>query len=79
MQMSTFDEVISRMSFDPLPEGWTPLSAAFVVKCLDEDGNAGWSFRTSADMNDEELLGALIIRTEILKQNIVSAYEIEDE
>lgn len=53
------------LRFDPLPAGWTPLAGALLVKCLDEDGEATRAFRTTADMNDEELLGALTVRTEL--------------
>jgi len=49
-----------------------------LVKCLDEEGDIAWSFRTSEQMNLEELLGALQVQTETLKRKLVRAWEDED-
>jgi hypothetical protein len=58
-----------------LPEGWTPLEAIVLVKCLDDEGHSSWAFRTTPNLNDEELLGALIVRTDLLRKEVVEAYE----
>ena len=44
------------------------------MKCLDEDGDVTWAFRTTKDMNDEELLGALTVRTDLLRRSLVDSY-----
>ena len=62
----------------PLDEGWTPLASFSLVKCLDGDGDVVWAFRTSEQFNLEELLGALVIQTELLKQKMLRAWD-EDE
>lgn len=50
------------------------MAGTLVVKCLDEDGGVTWAFRTTEDMNDEELLGALTVRTDLLRRSIVDSY-----
>jgi hypothetical protein len=66
------------LKFELLPAGWTPLAAAILVKCLDENGTASWAFRTTDDMNDEELLGALTVRTDLLRRGLVESYAETD-
>jgi hypothetical protein len=58
-----------------LPQSWTPVAAIVLVKCLDEDGEPTWAFRTSDGLNDEELLGALTVRLELLKQHLLELFE----
>ena len=62
----------------PLPEGWTPLASFVLVKCLDEDGDVAWSFRTSEPFNLEELLGALVVQAETLKRKLARQWEEGD-
>ena len=62
----------------PLPEGWTPLEGIVLVKCLDADGEPSWAFRTTSGLNDEELLGALTIRLELLKEETLDMYRNSD-
>lgn len=50
------------------------MAGTLVVKCLDEDGDVTWAFRTTKDMNDEELLGALTVRTDLLRRSLVDSY-----
>jgi hypothetical protein len=56
------EEVLAGHSIHPLPEGWTPLEAFVLVKCMDEGGDSAWSFRTTNPLNLEELLGALTVQ-----------------
>ena len=64
------------MGIHPLGEGEVPVSAFMVVKVLDEDGSPGWSFRTTEPMNNEEVLGALVIQVELLKRTLLADWEI---
>jgi hypothetical protein len=57
-----------------LPQSWTPVAAIVLVKCLDEDGEATWAFRTSDGLNDEELLGALTVRLELQKKYLLGLF-----
>ena len=45
------------------------------MKCLDEEGHSSWAFRTTPNLNDEELLGALTVRTDLLRKELLEAYE----
>jgi hypothetical protein len=72
-------EALPGLSVHSLPDGWTPLSAIVLVKCLDEDGHSSWAFRTTDGLNDEELLGALTIRTDLLRQELSAAFSTEDD
>ncbi len=63
----------------PLPQGWTPISAIVLVKCLDEDGEPTWAFRTTDGLNDEELLGTLTVRTDLLRRELVDSYYDGDD
>ncbi len=72
------ERVLAGFGLHPLDEGWTPLQAFVLIKCLNEDGEAVWSFRTSEQMNLEELLGALMVQTDTLKRKLVRVWEDED-
>lgn len=63
----------------PLPPGWTPLEGIVLVKCLDDEGASSWAFRTTPGVNDEELLGALTVRTELCRKETVAAYEDDED
>jgi hypothetical protein len=41
---------------------------------LDEEGEQSWVFPTTEGLNDEELLGALTVRTELLRHELVDSY-----
>ncbi|MDP9396166.1 MAG: hypothetical protein M3Q27_18675 [Actinomycetota bacterium] len=63
----------------PLPEGWTPVAAIFLIKCLDKDGEPTWAFRMTDGLSEEELLGALTIRMELLKTDLLEQYNRSDD
>ena len=64
-------DVLRRVAITALPEGWTPLEALCMVKCLDGDGNPKWAMRLSEGINEEELLGAMVIHTALLKRDML--------
>jgi hypothetical protein len=70
--------VLRGMEVHALPEGWTPVEALCVVKCLDAEGHVQWSYRTTHRLNREELLGALVVHTEVLRHELVSEW-LHDE
>jgi len=72
-------EVLGGLRILPLPEGWTPVDTVSMVKCLDEDGQVMWSVRSTPGMSMEEVLGALISRTDLLRKAILADYEPEDD
>ena len=69
------EHVLPGMGLHPLPEGWTPVEALVLIKCLDEDGDPTWSYRTTAAPNREELLGALIVHTDLLRKELLDDWE----
>lgn len=72
-------DALPGISIYPLPDRWTPLSAIVLVKCLDEDGDPTWALRRTSGLSDEELLGALVIRTELLRRYLLDLYGGEDD
>jgi hypothetical protein len=71
------EDVLGGLEIHPLPPNWSPLEGIVLVKCLDEEGGPSWAFRTTAGINDEELLGALTVRIEILKRELLMDYSAE--
>lgn len=63
----------------PLLEGHTPLDAVLLIKSLDEEGAPTWSFRVTPGLSDEELLGALVVRTELCRRELVRMFEGDDD
>ena len=48
------------------------------MKALDEAGEASWSFRTSETFNLEELLGALTVQVEVLRNKLLHQWTDDD-
>jgi hypothetical protein len=70
-------DVLRGLEVHPLEAGWTPVEAFVLIKCLDEGGDASWAFRTTNRLNRQELLGALIVQTDLLRKNLVDEWEDE--
>jgi hypothetical protein len=71
-------EAVDGLQIHPLPHGWTALEGIVLVKCLDEEGHPSWAFRTTAGLNDEELLGAMTVRIDLLRRELLEAVIDED-
>jgi hypothetical protein len=70
-------DVLRGLEIHPLEAGWTPVEAFVLVKCLDETGETAWSYRTTNRLNREELLGALIVHSDLLRKELVGEWEDE--
>lgn len=68
-------EVLKGMELHPLEPGWTPVEAFVLVKCLDESGVATWAYRTTNQLNREELLGALLVHADLLRKELVEEWD----
>jgi hypothetical protein len=68
----------SGFELHPFADGWAPLQAFVLIKSLDDEGEISWSFRTSAPFSLEELLGALTIQCDVLRNKLVRDWEDED-
>ena len=69
------EQVMTGMTLQQLPEGWTPVEGLVLMKCLDEEGHSVWVYRTTAVPNREELLGALIVHTDLLRRELAGDWE----
>ena len=67
------------MELHPLPEGWSALEAFVLVKCMADDGKTSWSYRTTHRLNREELLGALVVHVNLLRQELVDEWMNDDD
>ena len=70
-------EVMHGLRVHRLPRGWMPVAGIVLVKCLDEDGDPRWALRQTDLLNEEELLGALMVRTDLLRRDLVGDYRPE--
>jgi hypothetical protein len=68
-------EVLSGLELHPLEPGWNPLEAFVLMKCLDDDGEVGWNYRTTHCLNREELLGALTVHVDLLRKELLDEWE----
>lgn len=62
-----------------LPSGWTALDGLVLVKCLDQDGHSTWAFRETNGINEEEIIGALTLQLDIMRERAVDQYRPTDE
>ena len=72
------EEVLPGMGLHALDDGWTPLEAFVLIKALDEDGDPRWAYRTTQAPNREELLGALIVHTDLLRDELLDEWLPDD-
>lgn len=63
-------DVLPDITIHPLDEGDDVVTAFVLVKVRAADGSEGWSFRTSEPPNREELLGALTVQVDLLRQSL---------
>jgi hypothetical protein len=67
-------EVLRGLEVHKLDVNWTPVEAFVLVKCLDENGESCWAFRTTNRLNREELFGALQIQADVLRNKLVAEW-----
>ncbi|MBK8463575.1 MAG: hypothetical protein IPL36_11230 [Nigerium sp.] len=58
---------LASLLLKPLPEGRVPVSVIALIKCVDDEGDETWAFRTSENLDYEEALGAVVVRTDLAK------------
>jgi len=68
-------EALPGLEVHALEPGWSPLEAFVLIKCLDEEGDRAWSYRTTNRLNREELLGALVVHADLLRKELVEEWE----
>lgn len=72
-------DVLGPVRIHPLPERWTPVEAIVLIKSLDEEGHSSWCYRTTHPPNREELLGALIAHTDLLRKELLDEWGDDEE
>ena len=70
-------EVLPGVTFVPLPEGHEAVTVYLLMKTRNPDGDTefNWSWRSPEIVNQEELLGALISQTDLLRQQMLNQWE----
>jgi len=70
--------MIYGLEAEPFPEGWTPLDAVAVIKCLDQEGNTAFLIRSTSTLSDWECYGLLSIAAAQEKKEILDNFEEEE-
>jgi hypothetical protein len=68
-------DVLGGLEIHPLTAGGTALEAFVLVKLLDEAGHTTWAYRTTHQLNREELLGALDVQTALLRRELLDEWD----
>lgn len=63
---------------EALPDGWTPLEAVAVVKCLDSNGVTGLALRTTEGLALWEAVGMLIAAADTERAVVGQCFEAEE-
>ena len=69
------EEVLPGAMLMPLPEGDEVVTVYVLVKSRDAEGLTGWSWRSPEIVNQEELLGALVSQTDLLRDQMLKQWE----
>lgn len=68
-------EVFQGAYLSPLPDGCVVETMIVFTKLRLGDGESTWQWRSPGLTNREELLGALIMQVEMLKENLLESWE----
>ncbi len=63
----------------PLPDGWTPLEAVAVIKCLDEDGDPTLYLAATEALSSWESLGMLTAARDAQAGDVQARFIEEDD
>lgn len=61
-------------ALEPPPEGWTPLEAVAVVKCLDEAGGMALITRFSDGVTSWEAIGMMTVAADLERDKVLDAF-----
>ncbi len=76
-QQTPIGEVLDGLAIHPLAHGEHALEAFILIKVREADGDIGWSFRTTSAPNREELLGALTVQVDLLRQELRDDWRVD--
>lgn len=71
------DQMLPGVTMVPLPEGHEVETVYLLMKIRSTTGgdDYGWSWRSPEVVNQEELLGALVSQTDLLRRQMLDAWE----
>lgn len=70
----SLSELFPHATVTPLGEGEAVENAFLLLQCTDSEGERTWSYRTTGQFNLEELLGALTVQVELVRQELLRAW-----
>lgn len=73
------DVLGSNFQVPPLLDGWTALDGIVLVKCLNAEGRPSWAFRETEGLNEEEIIGALTVQLDLMRERTKALYYGDDE
>jgi hypothetical protein len=68
-------DVLPETFLMPLPEGWKAETVFTLIKLRNQAGETSWAWRSPGITNHEEVFGALIVQTELMKQRLLEEWE----
>lgn len=71
-------DVLPGFTLFTLPDACVPIDAFVLIKALDADGRPTWAVRCSDGLNDEELLGALVVQVDLVRSRLRRDWSIDD-
>jgi hypothetical protein len=63
----------------PLLDGWTALDGIVLVKCLNAEGRSAWAFRETEGLNEEEIIGALTVQLDLMRERTKALYYSDED
>ncbi|MGC9668671.1 hypothetical protein ACNTMW_19200 [Planosporangium sp. 12N6] len=66
------EQVLGGLKIEALSGGEVPMEAFTLIKVCRPDGSLGWAWRATKAPNREELLGALLVQTDLLRSELLS-------
>lgn len=66
-------------NYTPLKQDETAIEAFVLIRLLDAEGHAGWSYRTTNALNREQLLGAVEVQVAVSKKELRDEWDDDEE
>ena len=69
--------VLAGLRLHPLEPDERPVEAYVLMKVEDTEGRTGWSMRTTAAPNREEMLGVLQVQVQLLLDGLIGDWDVD--
>ena len=67
------------LDVDPVPDGWTPLEAFVVLKCLDEEGHVALLARPTDGIASWDAIGMLTAALDTQRDQVRAGFISDDD